>query len=569
MVRLLEALVRKARQVGDDGVLRRWLVERALGRVPGEPAYRAHRPPYLSFPLPDPGRPVRRAEWVEVPLTDLLKPLSLPLPGRTVTVRSSTEADALFEQTFSDTETLLGLHRFAWLPLVDGTMHPAWVEWLWRAWHQRFGVPDDGWPWHPYTAAERAINILSYGKRNGFPGPLDHTVELLATHGRVIAERLEYFGDHHTSNHLAANGRGLYFLGLELGLEPLADAGARILLEEARRIFRPSGVLREGSSHYHLLLCRQYASSWLAARAHRRPEAEELESITRRALAIAAALPLPGGLPLIGDISPDCPPEFLLGLLPGGSGGWVDLLDAEERTALESLKPPASPALDGDGWLRAEFGPWSGLWHASPEGWSHMPGHGHQDTGGFELHFRDEAVFVDPGRGAYGESGAAALYRSGRVHNTLLVDDLDPYPANKPYYDDSFRLRIGGHPPRLERSEDGVMLRHWGYGRLGGVGAVERTWRFHGSRLVLTDQAEGAGHHRLTRRLHTALPVERNGESMVLRGRHGCYHVSGAPMDVEPVTLWRAYGRGEPGTALVAESRVRMPWKASLEIEVR
>ena len=68
----------------------------------------------------------------------------------------------------------------------------------------------------------------------------------------------------------AAALRGLYRLGLDLGLDACADLGGLILVEEAGRIFLPSGVLREGSSHYHLLAARNYADAWLAARAHDR-----------------------------------------------------------------------------------------------------------------------------------------------------------------------------------------------------------------------------------------------------------------------------------------------------------
>ena len=75
---------------------------------------------------------------------------------------------------------------------------------------------------------------------------------------------------------------------------------------------------------------------------------------------------------------------------------------------------------------------WSGLWFLSPEGWSPMPGHGHQDAGGFEVHWKDTPLFVDVGRGAYGDDGEAALYRSALVHNGLTLDDLDPYPPHKP-----------------------------------------------------------------------------------------------------------------------------------------
>ncbi len=378
-------------------------------------------------------------------------------------------AESLFERKFADLETLLAVHRFAWLPLLGAAADPGWVDALWRAWMARHATPDGSWAWHPYTAAERAVNILDYGRRIGLPGAREVTVALLARHAPVIAGRLEYFGEHNTSNHLSNNGRGLFRLGLDLGMPEYADLGGRVLLAEAARIFAPSGVLREGSSHYHLLLTRNYVDAWLAARACERPEAGALEDVARRSLEAVPCLVLPGGMPLVGDISPDCPPSHLAGLLPGGDleSGWCNLLPPDRRAALAALRAscrPVSPdRAASDGWTRFSAGPWSALWHTPPDGWPPMPGHGHQDMGGFELHHGPHRVLVDPGRGAYGGTGEAARYASSSVHNSLMVDGHDPYPTNRPYYDDVFRHRVAGTGPRIQRERDGVTVDHDGF----------------------------------------------------------------------------------------------------------
>lgn len=564
---MLDALLRKGRQIADDPVLRRWLVLWLVGRALGEPPFAAHRPPYLG----------RESLAAEVPTRGFRDApegapggaVELPLPGETVALVPGREG-ALFERVFADTETMLAVHRFAWVPLVGDAVSPGMVVAAWRGWVSRFGKPSDDWPWHPYTAAERVVNLLDFAIRHGLPAPAGETAAVLAAHGPVIAARLEYFGDHHTSNHLANNGRGLYRLGLALGLDRCRDMGLAILVEEARRIFRPTGVLREGSSHYHLLLTRNYLDAWLAARRHERPEEGTLRAVAAAALAVVPRLAVGGGLPLVGDISPDCPPSFLAGLW-GGEGGWLARRDPDDTTAvaglIRSCGVVSSEALAADGWLKAEFGPWSGLWHASPEGWSHMPGHGHQDCGGFELHFGDEPVFVDPGRGAYGDDGPAAFYRSGASHNILTIDGEDPYPANRPYYDDAFRRRVCGPPPSLALEPDGVALRHHGYCRLAKVGAVTRRWRFEGKSLRLSDAVEGAGRHRVRRLLVAVLPVEKNAAGLTLRGRERTYllRAEGA-VDIRPATRWTAYGVGQEATIIDIGLDARLPWASDLTV---
>ncbi|NQV48826.1 MAG: heparinase II/III-family protein [Rhodospirillaceae bacterium] len=475
--------------------------------------------------------------------------IELSFAGETVTLEPGDEA-GLFERSFRDVEQTLALHRFAWLPLLGNTHDPAWVAAIWRAWVKDYASPDDGWAWHPYTAAERAINILVFAQQNGLPGPLNETLCVLAAHGPAIAQRLEFFGDHHTSNHLANNGRGLFLLGLTLGLPKCAELGGKILVEEAKRIFAPSGILREGSSHYHALLAANYGQCADAAVEIERPEATALTAVARRTRSVTGNLTLPGGFALIGDISPDLPPQRVL----------AAQAVSQDRDA---------HALANDGWHRLDSGPWSGLWHVAPDGFSHMPGHGHQDCGGFELHFKNEPVFIDPGRGSYGESAKAALYRSGKVHNTLLIDDHDPYPANKPYYDDAFRRHIGGAPPRVEQEQDSIRLAHDGFKRLKNVGTVRRHWQFTDASMILNDETEGRGYYHISQIFVTPLEVAHTDQGLSLRGKKHIFRlITDGEISTETITRWTAYGSGEPVTAIRISRQAKLPWTGNLSLEV-
>ncbi len=568
------SLIRKARQVAGDPVLRRWLFSRLTGGARKPSAWTPHRPPYLKD-LPGPGNQSPAPPYAFKPLEagPPEKSLTLDLPGQTVTLEPGA-AVGVFARDYDDIETLLALHRFAWVPPAGhGADTASWVQALWDGWRESFSTPDKGWAWHPYTAAERAVNLLDLARARGLPEPVDETIELLARHAEAIYKRLEYFGDHDTSNHLSNNGRGLYRIGLALGLDWAAEAGGRILTEEAERIFLGSGVLREGSSHYHLLIARNYADAWLAARTHGRAEEKALRGIATKALSVVPWLILPGGLPLVGDISPDCRPEYLLGLA-GAEIGWVAELSQDLKGALLSLiadvRPADQDSLSADGWLRLGHGPWTGLWHTAPKGWPQAPGHGHQDTGGFELHFQDLPVFVDSGRGAYGETGGDAFYRTGQAHNTLTVDGKDPYPTNKPYYDDGFRDSVAGAPPDLAGGGDEVTLSHHGFQRIRGLGLLRRQWRFTENAMVLTDELAGEGRHRVARRFLTPLEAEAGSGGVVLRGGGRTFHLNSpdATASVTKTTLWHAYGKGRPGFAVTFADNALLPWSGEVRLEV-
>ncbi|NQU56704.1 MAG: heparinase II/III-family protein [Rhodospirillales bacterium] len=569
---MLSTLTRKVRQVVADPVLRRWLFARLTGKVAPPPPFAAHRPPYLDGLVAIKAGPAA-GEFRPLAATPPTGPIELPLAGTRLKLNPGDEGN-IFARPFGDIESLLALHRFAWVPLAEGSgVTASWVQALWDVWRGDFGVPDKGWAWHPYTAAERAINILDFADKKGLPEPIDETVALLAAHAEEIFENLEYFGEHNTSNHLANNGRGLYRLGLALGIDWAAEAGAKILEQEAKRILMRSGVLREGSSHYHLLIARNYADAWLAARAHGHPEEDAFRDITTRVLAVIPWLILPGGMPLIGDVSPDCPPDYLLGLA-GLESGWLAGLGKDKKAALLELidetRPVAPDSLLKDGLLRLACGPWTGLWHAAPGGWSHAPGHGHQDAGGFELHFQDQPVFIDPGRGAYGEAGEAARYRSAMVHNTLVVDGAEPFPTNKPYYNDAFRHDITGTAPELTGGGDEVVLSHHGFARLKGVGELRRQWRFSEKILTLSDELAGDGIHRVTRRLITPMNAEAGAGGVVLSGNGRTFHVNSpdAAATVSKIVCWRAYGEGRPGFMIEFTADTALPWSGEIRVEV-
>ena len=141
------------------------------------------------------------------------------------------------------------------------------------------------------------------------------------------------------------------------------------------------------SSHYQLLLARNYLDAALAARRSNHPNQAEFERIAQKALAAAAAVRLGGGFPLIGDISPDVSPDYLTCLSSKQiDTGWVSMLSAKERGYVVQLMNGIADkkALASDGWIRRDHGPWSGLWHVPPKGWCGIPGHGHEDFGAFE-----------------------------------------------------------------------------------------------------------------------------------------------------------------------------------------
>ncbi len=563
---MISQLKRKIGQVISDRVLRKWLIGRMLGRYQAPATFEPHHPLYLHHQLPlSPETP----HW-QIPPKVLSN--ELPIAQTSIQILSQRLAldpespRALFNEPIADIEAELARHRFAWIPLMP-EIDAAWFVALWGVWRDQFMV-SNGWAWHPYTAAERAVNLIDGARRCGAPDTLDVLAQDLAAHAPEIARQLEYFGNHNTSNHLANNGRGLYRIGCALDLSQSRHIGFEILCHEAKRIVLEGGSLREGSTHYHMLYVRNYLDVWLTAVRHQRiQEAEQLRDIAKRLLAVAKSLVLSGGLPLIGDISPDCSPAHLAGI-HNGVCSWTHTLPKNEQHLIKTLAEETLPApfaqLQNDGWVRADIGKWSMLTSAPSSGWPYMPGHAHQDISSAEIHLNEQPLFVDPGRGAYGESGNAALYRSSVVHGGVRIDHQDPYPANKPYYSDAFRQSVAG-PASTRIKSDGIAISHDGYRRLG-VNAVTRSWTFRDSTINIADTIQAQGTHHIEQSLVTpcAVTIESN---KVIIGGNAIVRVSGKRPSLRPVTIWQAYGSGITGTQIVFEQTTTGPWHGTIEIE--
>ena len=109
------AILRKARHVLDDPVLRRWLFRRIAGLEPPAPKFTTGAPPYLRR-LNSSNNEQRSPRWTGQESVQRFSPVDgtvkIDLPGLTIDV-SSDNPGALFDRDYPDLETLLAAHRFA------------------------------------------------------------------------------------------------------------------------------------------------------------------------------------------------------------------------------------------------------------------------------------------------------------------------------------------------------------------------------------------------------------------------------------------------------------------------
>jgi hypothetical protein len=427
---------------------------------------------------------------------------------------------------FEDPEDRLAAHRFGWVipMLASGLSHKGLA-----ALGRMAGMWKDGHPfepgaegWDSYSISERIVHwiflasALSAARTAKWEAMRHMLAQGIQEHAGVLRSRLELRGES-TNNHLLNNGRALYCAGAFLGDPSFQATGREVLEYGARHMFTPSGFLREGSSHYHILLCRSYLEVfWYAAKSGDGAFHQGIRDRVR-AMVEAAGFLLDGRtLHLIGDISPDFRPDFhagvadtgamMLGLqrrAPSGRGlGWHSLFGLGDSGAGYSDEKGSGDVcgFDDAGYYRVAVPPITLTLYLNPLGYVPAWSHGHGDLGGFVLDWGGHPLFVDCGRATYRETALGRYGRSVRSHNAIAIDGHEPCVTHgyngyvPPMVQD-----YCGPPPlvRVERRSDGirVWIQYAGFRRLHEGLIVTRTFEVARNALTIIDEIGGDGLH--------------------------------------------------------------------------
>ena len=555
------SLRRKFNSIASDSVLRSWIFGFILGKWQKKLLTTA-RPPYLNnFDV--------NADNSEADI--YIKSLKYELPEKPFYQKfAGTPLNIDLKQSINieeltDTESQMAFHRFSWMLEPLTIIEPAWVVVLWKFWLSEFGKKKDSLAWHPYTVSERLINLLRFFLKNGFPNPGKETRNALCEHGIHIFDNLEYYGEEDTGNHLLNNGRALYLAGILLKLDSWIKVGLEIIIRERGRIFNENNELKEGSVHYHLLISSWYLECWLAARDNSRPEEKQLLEIVRGNLYGGSLFDLPGGLPLIGDVSPDCSPNYLNCLITGKVGGWLAKLRSDQRQevleliATSKLDPETRRRQKPGEWWRKDLGQWSVIGPKAKDGWQPYPGHGHQDFGGFELHFGRTKIFVDIGRRSYDIDGD--IDKAATSHNVLTVDEKPAYPENRAYYSREFKNTIVGSAPNWNISDRKVSFSTGAFERINGVGSWTRKWSFFEEGVQILDAVDGSGYHQIDRYLYTILKPEFVDGHIIC----GPIKIVGAKNPTfSQAKYWSSYAEGEDAYVIKISGKEKLPFTGKL-----
>jgi hypothetical protein len=371
-----------------------------------------------------------------------------------ITLELGTEPDWLLADLPPDEEWRIEWSKFYYgLDLANvfvetgdaGFLH-AW-ERLVGSWIRQVPVGSDA----SDVAARRMQNWTyawaRFASSPDFPGLrrglCDTIFESIGEHVRCVRNGLtpEVFRNHRTLEIYALFVVALAFPALDPHFELLTFTNSelhRILVEG----FRPDGVHRENSTHYHLVALRSLLGARENARRFSLTLPDDFDTLLERTCEFALHCHRPDGLiPALSDADEASYPEVLR--LAGSLFDRPDFIYA--ATAGAEGRPPArkGASFPDAGYFFQRSGWGTGgssypderflVFDCGPLG---DGGHGHYDLLNVEVYAYGRPLLVDPGRYTYSEDGAnmRRWFKGTAAHNTVCVDGLDqtPYRRGRP-----------------------------------------------------------------------------------------------------------------------------------------
>ena len=274
--------------------------------------------------------------------------------------------------------------------------------------------------WETYSCCERIANLtvlLSCFPKMQDDFERDHLITFYTDHGNWILSHLEYYGLEQTNNHFFNNGRALIIAGVVLNHQPWIEAGLNIFRKFAPLLFGIDGFLREGSSHYQLVVAGWYFDGLKFAQT--KVNFVESDPLIQLAYLVGAAcqqfaVALPDMATHIGDISPDIHPKLSLARLIALYSHWLASSQTDSGLVSRSSKEWFFTHIATD----TVIARWVKEW---PLGWTT---HAHADLGSFVWRHQNKWILVDPGRIDYTAKGNQQLW--AKSHNTILINGVPP-----------------------------------------------------------------------------------------------------------------------------------------------
>lgn len=292
-----------------------------------------------------------------------------------------------------------------------------------------------------YSRSERIANLVMLWSIVDPPEEMVERVkQLIQRDAECLLKQIEYHGELNTNNHVLNNARALLISGIFLGEGHLYRSGCFVFEHQLYQHVGEDGLLREASSHYQLVVTRWLLEIACVFSLQDQVLFKRFLPVFKQSLMICQSMfsldSKHGHMALIGDISPDFPPDFYRGLPSLGNRLFAVEKRQKTRKTIETsfwqkffgssdISSTGDWLAENGSWAKFDFKGWNLLLHADTAVTEPRVTHGHHDLFSFDLSYNGLPLIVDPGRCNYSlarDSQDAGILEEW--HNTLMLEGV-------------------------------------------------------------------------------------------------------------------------------------------------
>ena len=456
-----------------------------------------------------------------------------------------------------------------------------------RSWLSSMGVVPSGDASESYTIGERISNFCLFSREiNGSWNEIPNDIqEALKYKAKYLSARLEFLAGGFTGNHIINNARALIFAGHCTNTSELLDLSRSLLKSNLPILIDKDGFPREGSSHYQFLFTRWILEIRLIA-----SEKDDYKTLSIiepfiRKLIDACDFFLVSenkqkALPLFGDISPDCEPDWLVDLTRSklsiyrsndkrqSLSGWATLFqDTEKELQTIKRKKSRDNFRSNSDWIRLDFQDWTAIWHMETFKSNPTATHSHNDFGSLVLFRNGKEVIIDSGRLGYENTD---ISKYGLHHTSHTNISIDGYPltlsARDYLFPSSYVCAKNSVYFQEEDDKCSMTIEHLGFKRIPGkITSYSREFIFYKDHVEIGDQIDGKGEYLLD----TYFQLPMNGEFKIeLNSSFEDVSHQSLQESMNPIGGWRSrsYGKLEASTTVKYSKKISLPFKVNYSI---
>lgn len=190
-------------------------------------------------------------------------------------------------------------------------------------------------------------------------------------------------------------------------------------------------------------------------------------------------------------------------------------------------------AFDDSGWYRVDIGNAVLFLHINSHGGPDLSSHAHNDTLSFVLFLRGQQVIIDPGRFNYNKDLLGIYGKKARAHNSIILDDYDPFPLNRYMYSPKYRNVNVFVDYEIRQKIFYLKISHEGFKRLNKKFYSYREVCLSDKYLQINDYIDGDGIHNVKTFFH----LSDNIRNLCQKARTGVkFDIDGHPVKIDLIS---------------------------------